>query len=83
MLIGNKQTFYICKATCSKRQVSTFVFSLIDKEELMAYASSPQNKNTKVHVSSFSFLFAKKQKTQVSLLVFPFCSYSNIGAAKY
>ena len=67
MSIGNKQTFYICKATCSKKQVSTFAFSFIAnlrmiKIELMVYASSLQTQNTNINVSNLFFVFFQKQQ---------------------
>jgi len=57
-----------------------------NKELLMAYASFPQNKTTKIHVSILTFLFCKKAKKKNAsqhFLFFHFCSYSKIGAVKY
>jgi len=47
-----------------------------NKEELMAYASSPQNKTTKIHVSILFFSFAKKQKRKMQVSIFSFSFFA-------
>ena len=77
MSTGNKQIFNTGKATGKKSKSALLFFPLLEtynKEELMAYASSPQNKTTKIHVSILFFSFAKKQKRKCksAFLAFPF-----------
>ena len=70
MLIGNKQMFYTCKATGKKASQHFHFFLLLtnyNKEELMAYVSSPQNKTTKYMSVFLFFSFAKKQKRKMQV----------------
>ena len=76
MLVGSKQTFYICKATYmfkkASQHFSFFLFlATYNKEEMMAYAFFLTKQNRNIHVSIFCFSsLQKKGEIQVSIFRF-------------